>query len=65
MNMEELIRKVLATLDKVEVKGKDNMDRLLGCMQVLTKIADAMKHNREAMSTAQPAEQERNDSPNE
>ncbi len=63
--MEELIRKVLATLDKVEVKGKDNMDRLLGCMQALTKIADAMKHNREKLSKAQPAEQERNDSPNE
>ena len=63
--MEELIRKVIVTLDKIEVKGRDNMDRLLGSIQALTKIADAMKHNREAMTKAQPAEQERNDSPNE
>ena len=63
--MEELIRKVIVTLDKIEVKGRDNMDRLLGSIQALTKIADAMKHNQEAMTKAQPAEQERNDSPNE
>lgn len=56
--MEDLIRKVLLTLDKVEVKGRDNIDRMLGCMQVLEKIADAMKHNREEMSKAQPEEQE-------
>lgn len=57
MDMEELIRKVLATLDKVEVKGRDNIDMLLGCMQALEKIAAAMKHNREEMSKAQPGEQ--------
>lgn len=51
--MEELIRKVLFTLDKVEVKGRENLDRLLGCMQALEKIADAMKHNREALGKAQ------------
>lgn len=55
--MEELIRKVLATLDKVEVRGRDNIDMLLGCMQALEKIAAAMKHNREEMSRAQPEEQ--------
>ena len=55
--MEELIRKVLATLDTVEVKGKVNMDRMLGCMQALEKIADAMKHNREEMDKVKPDEQ--------
>lgn len=54
MNMEELIRKVLATLDRIEVKGRENIDMLLGCMQALEKVADAMKHNREEMSRAQP-----------
>ena len=58
MNMEELIRKVISTLDKVEVKGKANMDRMLGCMQALEKIADALKHNREELSKAQPEEQQ-------
>jgi len=56
--MEELIRKVLATLNTVEVKGKANMDKMLGCMQALEKIADAMKHNREEMNKVQPEEQE-------
>lgn len=56
--MEELIRKVLATLDKVEVKGKANMDMMLGCMQALEKVADAMKRNREEMNKVKPEEQE-------
>lgn len=56
--MEELIRRVLATLDAVEVKGKANMDKMLASMQALEKIADAMKHNREEMSKVKPEEQE-------
>lgn len=58
MNMEELIRKVIFTLNKVEVKGRDNLDRMLGCMDALKKVADAMKHNREELSKAQPEKQE-------
>ena len=54
--MEELIRKVIATLDKVEVKGRNNLDRMLGCMNTLEKIADALKHNREEMDKVQPEE---------
>lgn len=52
MNVEEMIRKVITTLDKVEVKGRNNLDRMLACMQTLEKIANAMKHNREALSEA-------------
>lgn len=51
--MEELIRKVLLTLDKVEVKGRENIDRMLACMQALEKVADAMKHNREELNALQ------------
>lgn len=47
--MEEIIRKVIATLNTVEVKGRDNMDKVLGCMQALDKVADALRHNRETM----------------
>lgn len=54
--MEELIRKVIATLDKVEVKGQDNMNRLLASMQTLERIADAMQHNREEMNRVQAQE---------
>lgn len=54
--MEELIRKVLNTLDKVEVRGKDNLDKMLGCMQALQKVADAMAANRKAMEQASQPE---------
>lgn len=54
--MEELIRKVIATLNAVEVKGKDNIDRMLGCILALEKVADAMKHNREEMGKTMPDE---------
>lgn len=47
--MEDLIRNVMATLDRVEVRGRDNIARMNACMQALEKIADALKHNREAM----------------
>ena len=47
--MEEIIRRVIATLNTVEVKGRDNMDKVLGCMQALDKVADALRHNRETM----------------
>lgn len=59
--MEELIRKVIATLDKVEVKGRANMDRLLASMQTLERIADAMQHNREEMNRVQAQEGEKQD----
>lgn len=54
--MEQLIRQVIATLDKVEVKGRDNIDRLLGSIVTLEKIADAMRHNREALAKAHTEE---------
>ena len=47
--MEEIIRRVIATLNTVEVKGRDNLDKVLGCMQALDKVADALRHNRETM----------------
>ena len=55
--MEELLRKVLSTLDKVEVRGRENIDRMLACMQALEKVADAMKHNREKLNTLQKEEE--------
>lgn len=53
--MEQMIRKVISTLDRVEVRGRENLDRLLGCMQALEKIAEAA---RKAAETAQSAEKE-------
>ena len=42
-----MLRKTIAILDTIEVRGKANMSKMLGCMQAIEKIADAIKHNRE------------------
>jgi hypothetical protein len=33
------IKAVISTLNCIEVKGKDNLDRLLGCIQTLESVA--------------------------
>lgn len=33
-----LIKMVISTLDGVEVRGKDNLDRLLGCINALESV---------------------------
>ena len=43
-----LLRLVLNTLNDVEVKGKDNLDRLLGCINAL----ETALQNLEALDTA-------------
>jgi hypothetical protein len=42
MNMTR-IKAVISTLNCVEVKGKDNLDRLLGCIQTLESVAMEMQ----------------------
>lgn len=37
------IRLVLNTLNNVDVRGRENLDRLLGCMQALEKAAAALE----------------------
>ena len=43
-----LLRLVLNTLNDVEVKGKDNLDRLLGCINAL----ETALQNLEALDTS-------------
>lgn len=35
---------ILYTLNRVSVAGKDNMDRLLGCIQMLERLAGEEKN---------------------
>lgn len=35
-----LLRRVVSTLNAVEVRGKDNLDMLLCCIQALEKFID-------------------------
>lgn len=50
--MKNLIQQVLYTLDKIEVRGRENIDRMLGCMVALERVAEALKHNRETVGEA-------------
>lgn len=42
-----MIRMVISTLNDVEVKGSDNMSRLLGCINALTEIINQPKDGEE------------------
>ena len=39
----EIIRMIIKSLNQVEVKGADNLDRLLGCIQGLERLDAAME----------------------
>lgn len=43
--MRNTINRIIATLNGVEVKGKDNLDRLLGSIQALELLRDSMKED--------------------
>lgn len=36
--MENTIRSIMYTLDKIEVHGRQNIDSMLGCMQALDRL---------------------------
>ena len=40
-----MIRCVIATLNDIEVKGKDNLDKLLGSIMVLENVAQLMEQH--------------------
>lgn len=42
MDIEKIIERVLITLNAVEVRGKSNMDKLLGCINALETVQDAL-----------------------
>ena len=46
------IPQIIATLNDIEVKGKDNMDKLLGCIMALEAIEQAQNNAaKEQMNT--------------
>ena len=47
MDMFVIIRAVIETLNEVEVKGSDNMSKLLGCINALTEIINQPKDGEE------------------
>lgn len=45
--MENILKSIIRTLEKVEVRGKDNLDMLLGCIQTLEKLLKACEDAKE------------------
>lgn len=52
MDYAKEIRRVIQTLDNVEVRGRDNMDRLLGSVIHLEKVAADMEQAAQATAPA-------------
>lgn len=46
-NTATLVRLVISTLNDVEVKGKDNMGKLLGSINALETVASVMESQQE------------------
>lgn len=44
---EQQLRIVIKTLNHIEVHGKENMDRLLGCILALERMLQKMGENHE------------------
>ena len=38
-----LIKMVISTLDTIEVKGRDNLDKLLGCINALESVVQSFE----------------------
>lgn len=45
--MTEILRAVITTLNSIEVRGKSNMDRLLGCINALEQTVSALENPRD------------------
>ena len=43
MDTTKLIRAVISTLNDIEIKGKDNLDKLLGSINALETVAQILE----------------------
>lgn len=43
MTIENIAKSLLKTLGEIEVRGRENMDRMLGCMLLLEKLLQAIE----------------------
>lgn len=56
----KLLKMVISTLNGVEVKGKDNLDRLLGCINALETIVKSAESVPVGAVKAESGEEEPN-----
>lgn len=51
--MENTIKSILYTLDKIEIHGKKNIDSMLGCMQALERLLEQVVSHQNATNPVQ------------
>ena len=51
--MEKVLRSLINTLNQIDVRGKENMDRLLGCIQTLEQLLDIVTRKDEPKEGAE------------
>ena len=42
-----IIKRVIYTINQVDVRGKDNMDKLLGCIQTMERLLEQLRARKE------------------
>lgn len=53
-----MIQGIINTLNTIEVRGKDNLDKLLGCILLLENIQQKINNNSEKDSDADRVEKD-------
>lgn len=48
--MEEFLRSLLRSLDQLEVRGRENLDIVLGCMLAIEQVLTQIQENEEEVS---------------
>jgi len=54
--MKLIIQSLIVTLGKIEVRGKENLDMLLGCIQTLEKLLKAFDEDQKKEDTGNGTE---------
>ena len=54
--MLQIIKSLIITLEKIEVRGEENLDMLLGCIQTLKKLLETIKEAQEKEVAGNDAE---------
>lgn len=42
-----IIKRVIYTINQVDVRGRDNMDKLLGCIQTMERLLEQLNDRKE------------------
>jgi hypothetical protein len=54
--MQQIIKSLIITLNKISVNGEENMDMLLGCIQTLKNLLETIKKAQESEVAKNDAE---------